>query len=67
MLKKSSYILGVIVITPLLVLLQLVISKVLGIGTRLGLLLFITIGPGVAKLIQTGYYNTQNIITHQGR
>jgi len=59
MLKKTSYFLGVMIITPLLlVIIQQLSLKIIQVAPKLVLLLFITIVPGMIQhFLPHVYYN----------
>ena len=62
MLRKTSYFLGVIIITPFLL---VIISKIIQVAPKLVLLLFITIVPGMIEHFFPHFYYNGNIPEHR--
>ena len=62
MLRKTSYFLGVIIITPFLL---VIISKIIQVAPKLVLLLFITIVPATIEQFFPHFYYNGNIPEHR--
>jgi len=62
MLRKTSYFLGVMIITPFLL---VIISKIIQVAPKLVLLLFITIVPGMIEHFSPHFYYNGNIPQHR--